>query len=791
MGKKGLSRTKITTFVTFAAIVPIILLNFFIFRSPLGRLVQGAELDFLFRSRPRQQAELIQEGVVQQSRNVQIHPDILLLGVDSRTLNRFGRWPFPRFRHADLLNTLTRIRNQSQRESAILLDFFFIDATDDPVSDALLRDAINQNERLFLETIPSVDPFPNTIQDSMNQRFRALQTIQSPITHVHGDWKNMPAYLGMESPLIPFITGAGGFGHAIFQADVDGSFRRQPLIVKLSTEVEVFSLQDVKQNPSLLDVNRLHEFQRFGYLDPLSYSQTIPESLLLNFNSLESYLRRNSVPRTIVDSNGNEIQEYFIRIYQDYFIPAITLRLAAHHLHIPLESIQIMLGEHVILPNPRMRDLQGNLVPYQIQTSLPVFNQAGEVVQQGRTETLPEIRIPIDLFGQMLINFMGPRSSEDSSGFQTFPVRSFSAYAGIATGPLFETWPDSLFLENSIIMAGAFTSGMADDEKLTPFGLMYGVEVHANALNTILTNNFVQVSQIGMQLLIILFLVLFTALVTGFLKIYLALLLSTTMLIGYLFLQISFIFPTYNLVYPLILPSFSIITMMIISIGLRLLLEEKDKRQIRSTFSKYVSPGVVDQILKQPPELGGVDKEITVFFSDIRGFTGLSETMTPQELVTHLNIYLTAMTDIILEFEGTLDKYVGDEIMCFWGAPLTQKDHALLSCKCAIKQMEKLRELNLQWPQEKRLDIGIGINSGIMTVGNMGSMGRMNYTLMGDNVNLAARLEGTNKAYLTNIIISEYTYGLVQDKVIARELDVIRVKGKNKPVVIYELLDLK
>jgi adenylate cyclase len=147
------------------------------------------------------------------------------------------------------------------------------------------------------------------------------------------------------------------------------------------------------------------------------------------------------------------------------------------------------------------------------------------------------------------------------------------------------------------------------------------------------------------------------------------------------------------------------------------------------------------------------------------------------------------MTGIILEYEGTLDKYVGDEIMCFWGAPLPQEDHALLACQSALKQMEVLSQLNEQWPPERQINIGIGINSGIMTVGNMGSLQRMDYTLTGDNVNLGARLEGTNKSYFTNIIMSEYTYGLVKDKVIARELDNIRVKGKNQPVLIYELVD--
>jgi adenylate cyclase len=220
--------------------------------------------------------------------------------------------------------------------------------------------------------------------------------------------------------------------------------------------------------------------------------------------------------------------------------------------------------------------------------------------------------------------------------------------------------------------------------------------------------------------------------------------------------------------------------------------EEREKQRIQTMFGKFVSKTVVDQMVEtgQQPELGGVDKELTVLFSDIRGFTTLSEAMTPQELVIHLNTYLTAMTDIIMEYQGTLDKYVGDEIMCFWGAPIPQTNHALLACKCALRQMSKLAELNSIWPPERRIDIGIGINSGIMTVGNMGSIGRMNYTLMGDNVNLGARLEGTNKQYQTNIIISEYTYGLVKKFIIARELDNIRVKGKNKPVMIYELIDV-
>ncbi len=151
------------------------------------------------------------------------------------------------------------------------------------------------------------------------------------------------------------------------------------------------------------------------------------------------------------------------------------------------------------------------------------------------------------------------------------------------------------------------------------------------------------------------------------------------------------------------------------------------------------------------------------------------------------------MTDIILKYDGTLDKYIGDAIMAFWGAPIPMENHALKACMAAVEMLEALKVMNAKWIKEGKpaLDIGIGINTGDMVVGNMGSSSRMDYTLMGDNVNLGSRLEGTNKFYKTHIIISEFTYQYVEDKIIAREIDLIRVKGKALPVKIYELIDMK
>jgi adenylate cyclase len=257
------------------------------------------------------------------------------------------------------------------------------------------------------------------------------------------------------------------------------------------------------------------------------------------------------------------------------------------------------------------------------------------------------------------------------------------------------------------------------------------------------------------------------------------------------FFAVIFVFDRYRFVLNLSAPLITGVLTLFSMIVYRILTEEKEKKAIQGMFSNYVSKSVVDELLKHPEklELGGEDKQITVLFSDIRGFTTLSEKLTPQELVSHLNEYLSAMTDLIFKYEGTLDKYVGDEIMAFWNAPVEQENHAELACRTALEMMEVLHALNEQWPEQKKLNIGIGLNTGVMTVGNMGSKNRMDYTLMGDNVNLGARLEGTNKIYGTNIIISEFTYEQVKERFVCRELDNIRVKGKQQPVKIYEVMD--
>ena len=257
-----------------------------------------------------------------------------------------------------------------------------------------------------------------------------------------------------------------------------------------------------------------------------------------------------------------------------------------------------------------------------------------------------------------------------------------------------------------------------------------------------------------------------------------------------------FAFAHYGMWLSFVIPAGTLVGNYASIISFRMIFEEREKRKVRRTFERYVSPGVIALMEKDPKKYfktGGESKELTVMFSDIRSFTTISEGLTPDALVRLLNEYLGEMTDILFRRWGTLDKYIGDAIMGFWGSPFPQDDHAIRSCACALDMRARLRELNMKWESEggKPLAIGMGINTGQVNVGNMGSTKRFSWTVMGDNVNLASRLEGITKEYHVQCVVSESTYRAAKDHYVFREIDRIRVKGKTLPVTIYELLDWK
>ncbi len=228
------------------------------------------------------------------------------------------------------------------------------------------------------------------------------------------------------------------------------------------------------------------------------------------------------------------------------------------------------------------------------------------------------------------------------------------------------------------------------------------------------------------------------------------------------------------------------------------LVENREKRFIQGAFGKYVSPDVVRSISEDPDalRLGGQKRMLSVFFSDLSGFTTLSERLAPEELIAHLNEYLSEMTGVVMEEKGTLDKYIGDAIMAFWNAPAPVEDHADRALRCAIMTQRKMTELNARWleadPDADTLVVRIGINSGEVVVGNVGGENRFDYSAIGDAVNLAARLEPANKAYDTLSMCSEFTLALLRqpEDFRLRELDFLAVKGKTRPVKVYEIVEL-
>ena len=389
-----------------------------------------------------------------------------------------------------------------------------------------------------------------------------------------------------------------------------------------------------------------------------------------------------------------------------------------------------------------------------------------------------ELEIPVDPHGRMLINYRG--------GMRTFPYYSFTdVYHGEPS--LAEEF------ENKIAIIGTVAMGTYD-LRVTPLGGDFpGIEVNATIIDNILHQDFL--SEPRWAPFLVIFVILFFGILLGFIlprvNAWQGAVISLFLVLGwmgyaeYMFrAKLAWI----GIVPPLVTIALAYTTLTLV----RYIIVERAGRQIKSAFEFYVPEAVVDEIIKDPAKLtlGGERKDVSILFSDIAGFTTFSENLSPEELVHILNEYLTAMTDVVFTHRGLLDKYIGDAIMAVYGAPLEQPDHHLKACLTALDMMTSLEHLQEKWESEGRpkLEIRIGVNSGFAAVGNMGSEKRFDYTVMGDNVNLASRLEGINKIYGTNIIISESTYEHVNQLILCRELDLVRVKGKTKPVKIYEVL---
>lgn len=404
---------------------------------------------------------------------------------------------------------------------------------------------------------------------------------------------------------------------------------------------------------------------------------------------------------------------------------------------------------------------------------VPAFALAVAELAAGR-----QLPLPPQTAGAYLLNFFGRPGS----------------FAQISFVDVFQNRFAPAAVAGKIVLIGATPADLRDLEAVpVSFGQkMAGVEIHANALQTLLGGHFLQNLPRGWQVGLITLLALVTAwlartfrALTGVLL--LAGLAAVYVAAAYFGFAAGWVF---SLLYPLLA---ALLTFLAVYLY-RFAFADRAGRELKTAFRHYLAPDLVEQIAANPDslQLGGQQRELTIFFSDIAGFTQFSEQLRPTELVKVLNKYLGKMTEIVLETGGTLDKYIGDAVMAFWGAPLPLPTHAVAACQAALAQQAAIAELQRagQLPHHIRLEARMGLHTGEVVVGNMGSTQRFSYTAMGDAVNLASRLEGVNKYYGTRILISEDTYRQAAAAIAAREVDAIRVKGKQKPVAIYELVAL-
>ncbi len=385
--------------------------------------------------------------------------------------------------------------------------------------------------------------------------------------------------------------------------------------------------------------------------------------------------------------------------------------------------------------------------------------------------------IPTDEYGQLLINYLGPP--------KTFRHLSIS---DILSGKLTRgTFKDK------IVLVGATAMG-THDLRSTPFSPLHpGVEIHATVIDNILSQSFT--TKPKWSRIYDLFAIVVLGVLTGVALPRLTALKGFTFASGLFILHILiarwlFVYARVwlNIVYPLLV---LVITYTVLT-AYYYVTEERERKKIKGAFRHYVAPIVIEEMIKEPGrlKLGGEEKVLTVLFSDVEGFTGYSERYAPHEMIDILSEYFEKMTEQVFAHQGTLKEYVGDELMAIFGAPLEQVDHAQRACTAALAMRERLQTLRLDWSQMGRpqLRARTGINSGPMLVGNLGSRYRFAYGALGDQVNLGSRLEGLNKTYGTEILIGENTADLVEGSFLVREVDLVRVLGREQPVRIYELV---
>ena len=439
-----------------------------------------------------------------------------------------------------------------------------------------------------------------------------------------------------------------------------------------------------------------------------------------------------------------------IRVGEGY-VPSLSFRMVCDFLDVSPENMKVAFGRNITLTNARLPDGQDS-----------------------------DVVIPIDSQGRIIINFAGPW--HDS--FFHYPISK-----------LLETQDDRGLLdeltdqieENLVIVSDVSTSGR--DIGPIPLENLYPLSgLHVNIINSIIKRDFIDELTLAQEFLISLVLI---ALLFGASYRFRAMgfTLSALVLLVLYLVATALLFFYRGMLSNMVAPAFAILLSTVAINVYKYLLEEKEKAFIRAKFENYFAPALLSKILKTPGVLDAVEqKELSILFSDIAGFTAWSSTQKPEYIRQTLNQYFEEMASIVFKYEGTIDKYIGDGMMVFFGDPLAQVDHALRCVKSAVQMQLKTRELKRMWEVEGGIpiQIRIGINTGEVVVGNMGSSKRLDYTTIGANVNLAQRLESA--APVEGILIAKSVYEKVKDEIDVKEAGTIKAKGFSEPIEVFEVV---
>lgn len=419
------------------------------------------------------------------------------------------------------------------------------------------------------------------------------------------------------------------------------------------------------------------------------------------------------------------------------------------------------------------------IVPYDKTLGDGVFSFAFSIMNAYDTNFKEKIQnIPLAHDNSFLINY------SNRGAFQVVPIYK-----------LLNGTVDPEIIKDKIVLIGAYFKE-SNDQFLTPLedsSGLYGVEIHGHVINTIYNEKFLTDNPKYIDQLILLLLIIIITTVCVRLKPLRGLIYSLFILSIYTLLSF-FIYSKFGLIIEVFNPSLGILLSWLGTVLYNYLVVEREKKHVRNTFSRFVSPEVVNSILDSDKdiELGGEIRDVAIFFSDIRGFTSISENMNPRDIVEMLNEYFTEMTDIIFKYNGTVNKYIGDAIMAIFGAPIDLDNNSERALRVSIEMRRQLKLLNNRRVllNKSPINIGIGLHKGSVLVGNIGSTRQMEYTVIGDAVNVCSRIEGLTRIFNTDLLISDEFYQEVKELVEVTTCEAIEVKGKKDKIIVHKVIRL-